>query len=314
MTLHLNARGLRIAQYLDDNADDLRVKISHTTQGMRVIDAGIEVPGGLNAGLYLARLCLADIGQVSIHPGNLAGCPLVQVTTDQPLAACLASQYAGWAVSVGKYFAMGSGPMRAAYAREALYQEIGFTELVHAAVGVLETKTLPNDDVALDIASKCNVSPEHVTLAVAPTTSISGTLQVVARSVETALHKLHELKFDLKQIRSGHGTAPLPPVAKRTNEAIGRTNDAILYGGQVTLWVEAEDDVLTTLGPKVPASSSSDYGVPFAELFERVGGDFYKIDPLLFSPAQVTFNNLSTGRSHTFGSTDPGLLLKSFQK
>lgn len=314
MTMFLNARGLRLAQHLDDNAEDYRVSVIHTTQNTRVIDCGIAAPGGLQAGLQLARICLADLGQVSLQPGTLAGCPLVQVTTDHPIAACLASQYAGWAVQVGKYFAMGSGPMRAAYGREALYQDFGFTELTHASIGVLETKTLPDDDIALDIASKCNVSPEHVTLVVAPTTSLAGTLQVVARSVETCLHKLHELKFDLKQIRTGYGTAPLPPVAKRTNAAIGRTNDAILYGGQVTLWVEAEDDVLVSMGPKVPASSSSDYGVPFAELFERVGGDFYKIDPLLFSPAQVTFHNLSTGRSHSFGAVNAELLMKSFQK
>ena len=38
---------------------------------------------------------------------------------------------------------------------------------------------------------------------------------MVARSVETALHKLHELKFDLNQIVSAFGTAPLPPVATK---------------------------------------------------------------------------------------------------
>lgn len=312
MNLHLNARGLRLAQQLDDHAGDYQIAVSHTTQGTRVIDAGIAVPGGLQAGLQLARLCLADLGQVTLQPGTIAGCPLVQVTTDHPVMACLASQYAGWHVSVGSYFAMGSGPMRAAYAREAIYQELGYLEIVHAAAGVLETKTMPNDDVGLDIASKCNISPEHLTLIVAPTTSIAGSLQVVARSVETTLHKLHELKFDVKQIQHGYGTAPLPPIAKRTNQAIGVTNDAILYGGDVTLWVQADDDAIAELGPKVPASASSDYGVPFAELFTRVGGDFYKIDPLLFSPARITFHNLNTGRTQSFGQLNPELLLKSF--
>lgn len=311
MSMHLNARGLKLAQRLDDHADQYRVLVSHTTQGIRIIDAGIQAPGGLDAGIMLARICLADLAQVSLQAGSLAGCPLVQVSTDFPVAACLASQYAGWQVSVGKYFAMGSGPMRAASGREELFKTIGLTEVVHAAVGVLETGTIPNDDVALDITSKCNVSQEHMTLVVAPTTSTAGTLQVVARSVETCLHKLHELKFDVKQIRSGYGVAPLPPVANKTIAAIGKTNDAILYGGQVTLWVECDDDVLAELGPRVPSSASSDYGVPFAELFQRVGGDFYKIDPLLFSPAQVTFHNLKTGRTHTFGQVNPDLLMKS---
>ncbi|MBL8823123.1 MAG: methenyltetrahydromethanopterin cyclohydrolase [Planctomycetia bacterium] len=312
MNLHLNARGFRLAELLEARAEDFRVAVSRTAQGSRIIDAGVAVPGGLHAGLMLSHICLADLGLVSIQSATLAGYPLVQVTTDQPVAACLASQYAGWMIKVGNFFAMGSGPMRAAYGREELYKHIGCTELVHAAIGCLETKQLPNDDVALDIASKCNVSPEHVTLLVAPTTSMAGTLQVVARSVETCLHKLHELKFDVLQVKSGHGTAPLPPVAKRTNAAIGRTNDAILYGGMVTLWVDCPDDFIAEVGPKVPASASPDYGVPFAELFEKVGGDFYKIDPLLFSPARVTFNNLQSGRMFTFGQVNERLLNQSF--
>ncbi|HQR41137.1 MAG TPA: methenyltetrahydromethanopterin cyclohydrolase [Gemmatales bacterium] len=313
MNRHLNARGLKVAQHLDDHRDDYRVAVSHLTSQARIIDAGIDTPGGLQAGLQLARLCMADLGQVSLHASSIAGCPLVQVTTDHPVMACLASQYAGWQVKVGSYFAMGSGPMRAAYAREELFKEIDYLELVHAAVGVLETKTPPSDDVALDIASKCNISPEHLTLVVAPTTSVAGSLQVVARSVETALHKLHTLGFPLDLIQYGFGTAPLPPIAKRTQQAIGLTNDAVLYGGDVTLWVKSDDDLLDSLGPKVPSSASSDYGAPFAEIFQRAGGDFYQIDPLLFSPARITFHNLTTGKVHCFGKLNEKILDRSFQ-
>jgi methenyltetrahydromethanopterin cyclohydrolase len=94
--------------------------------------------------------------------------------------------------------------------------------------------------------------------------------------------------------------------------AIGRTNDAILYGGQVTLWVRADDERLEQIGPKVPACASRDYGAPFAEIFARYNGDFYQIDPLLFSPAVIEFRNLKTGRCHRFGHTEPKLLQKSF--
>ncbi len=141
---------------------------------------------------------------------------------------------------------------------------------------------------------------------------LNGTIQVVARSVETALHKLHELKFDVNQVVSGYGVAPLPPVATDFVQAIGRTNDAILYGGKVTLWVRADDELLEHIGSKVPSSASNDHGAPFAEVFARYNGDFYKIDPLLFSPAEVEFRNLKTGRCHRFGKTEPALLRKSF--
>ncbi|HEY8504295.1 MAG TPA: methenyltetrahydromethanopterin cyclohydrolase, partial [Gemmataceae bacterium] len=139
----------------------------------------------------------------------------------------------------------------------------------------------------------------------------AGTVQVVARSLETALHKLHELRFDLTKVISGYGVAPLPPVAADEKRAVGRTNDAILYGGRVTLWVRADDDELAELGPKVPSAASAEHGTPFAEILERAG-DFYQIDPLLFSPAEVTFQNLKTGRCHVFGRVEPEILARSF--
>src|SRR5439155_26610230 len=129
--------------------------------------------------------------------------------------------------------------------------------------------------------------------------------EVVARSDETALHKLHELHFDLGQVSCAFGTAPLPPVGENELHAIGRTNDAILYGGRVVLWVNADDALLAEVGPKVPSSASSDYGEPFTAIFERYGHDFYKIDPMLFSPAQIAFQNLKTGRSHVLVQAAP---------
>jgi methenyltetrahydromethanopterin cyclohydrolase len=101
-------------------------------------------------------------------------------------------------------------------------------------------------------------------------------------------------------------------VAADELQAIGRTNDAILYGGRVILWVRAEDEALAEIGPKVPSSASADHGAPFAEIFKRYGNDFYKIDPLLFSPAEVLFHNLNNGRSHLFGRTEPEILKRSF--
>ena len=126
------------------------------------------------------------------------------------------------------------------------------------------------------------------------------------------MHKLHELKFDVTQVVSGSGVAPLPPPAKNDMAGIGRTNDAILYGGRVHLWVRADDDAIAEIGPKVPASASSDFGAPFAELFSRAGHDFYKLDPMLFAPAVVTFHNLTSGRSFTFGRVDTAVMQKSF--
>jgi methenyltetrahydromethanopterin cyclohydrolase len=304
----MNERAWRVADELDANADRLRVAVSMTA-GARIIDCGGAVTGSLAAGVLMARVCLSDLAEVTI--GSTDAGPSVQVWTDDPVRACLGSQYAGWQVKGEHFFAMGSGPMRALSGREEVIKELGLKEESRVAVGSLETRKHPTDREVAYIVSKLPVVAERLTLLVAPACSLAGTLQVVARSVETALHKLHELKFDVKQVVSGHGVAPLPPVAADELAAIGRTNDAILYGGRVTLWVRADDEVIDAIGPQVPSTASKDHGSLFAELFARYG-DFYKIDPMLFSPAEVTFVNLKTGRSRTFGKCEPGLLKKSF--
>lgn len=314
MTPTLNERALRLADFLAANAAALRIKVDALACGTRIVDCGVKTPGGLQAGLGLARVCLAGLADVALAPGDAGGvaCPQVTVATDAPVLACMASQYAGWNVQVGKFFAMGSGPMRAARAREELFTKIAYQEKPPVAVGVLETRKLPDDAVAEHLAKELGLEPAKLTLCVAPAASMAGTIQVVARALETALHKLHELGFDLKQVVSGFASAPLPPPAADELSAIGRTNDAILYGGRVSLWVDADDDAIRAIGPKTPASASADYGQPFAQVFERYQRDFYKIDPMLFSPAEVVFQNLRSGKAHVFGRVRSETLVQSF--
>ncbi len=295
-------------------ADELRIAVHTRGDGGLTLDFGVEVLGGLEAGRVLADICLAGVGQVQFVP-PAAGVPssiAVLVTTYHPVAACLRSQYAGWQITSEKYFAMGSGPMRAAAGREEIVQHLGGRESADQVVGVLESRKLPTGTVVAEIAAKCGVSPADVLLAVAPTASFAGTVQVVARSVETALHKLHELGFDVNRVVAGSGVAPLPPIGRDDLIAIGRTNDAILYGGIVTLWVRGDDESLAEIGPRVPSCSSASYGRTFARLFEAAGHDFYKLDPHLFSPAVITFNNVDTGRVLHFGGIDRMLILESF--
>lgn len=312
MTLNESAHALCDA--IANDAARLRISVQWAECGTRIIDCGIQSPGGLEAGRRLAEVCLSGLGSVSLAAAapELSSGPAVLVRTDQPIAACMASQYAGWQISAGKFFAMGSGPMRAMGSKEPLFEQIGQRESANVGVGILETRTFPIDEVCLQIAHACRLAPEKLTLLVAPTASQAGTVQVVARSVETTLHKLFELGFDIKQVESGFGVAPLPPVAGDDLAAIGRTNDAILYGGEVTLWVRTDDNAIEAIGPRVPSSASSDFGCPFAAIFERYNRDFYKIDPHLFSPACVVFCNLKTGNSFRFGQTQPRVVHESF--
>ena len=105
------------------DAAALRVRVARLEGGARLIDCGIEAPGGLEAGRLLAEACMGGAGQVAFATFERDGLTLpgVTVRTDHPALACLASQYAGWAIKPEGYFAMGSGPLRAvARVEEAL--------------------------------------------------------------------------------------------------------------------------------------------------------------------------------------------------
>ncbi len=222
------------------------------------------------------------------------------------------SQYAGWQIERNGFHAMGSGPMRALAQVEDLFAAFPIKDNSGSSVGVIESSLLPPAELCNFVADQCGISPRKLTLLVAPTNSLVGTMQIVARSVETAMHKLHELKFDVQCVRSGLGTAPLPPSGGKTLVAMGRTNDAILYGASVILWCDCEDDYLAEFVTRVPSCSSSDYGRPFAQLFESYDYDFYKMDKLLFSPAAISMISLRSGRTFSAGEINDALVKQSF--
>jgi len=312
--LHLNERAWQLADGMVERASQLRIASSLLPSGTRLLDAGIEAAGGLGAGLALVQLCtsgLADISLTWLRIGS-DSYPGVRIWTDHPALACMASQYAGWSVQVGKYFAMASGPLRAhARVETELFTKLGYAEQATRGVLVLEGRTPPTDEVANYVATRAKLDPRQITMAIAPTASLAGGVQVVARILETALHKMESLGFDVRRVVSGLGVAPLPPVAKDDLHAIGRTNDCVLYGGQAHFTVRAEDDELSQLASKLPASASHDYGIPFYEIFKRYGGDFYKIDKMLFSPGEVWLTSDTSGRTFHGGKLDPEVLRTS---
>lgn len=312
--LSLNRRAWSMADRMADQATELRVDVHTLPGGARVIDAGVTAVGGLAAGRAMAEICMGGLGHISFTPLTIGGEPYqgVQVWTDHPANACMASQYAGWSIQVGDYFAMGSGPLRAkARVEHELFEKLGYGEDAHRGVLALEGRTLPTQAVAEWVSEKAGVSPPGVTFVIAPTASIAGGVQVSARILETGLHKMDHLGFDVRRVQSAIGVAPLPPVAKNDLRAIGRTNDCILYGGQVRYTVRADDAELESLAASLPASASSDYGTPFLEIFERYDKDFYKIDPLLFSPGEVWLTSALTGRTFHGGRLDETVLRTS---
>lgn len=289
-----------------------------TVAGAQILDAGVNTRGSLQAGRVLAQLCMGGLAEITLLPADpalLVSNNLVQVNTDDAVMACLGSQYAGWPVSTADFFAMGSGPMRLYRGREETLLHLNLGESGKGpVVGILESEAIPPAAAIELIAQECGVPTTELHLAVAPSTSIAGSYQVVARSIETAMHKLHALKFDVNKITSATGTAPLPPPAKPgdTVAGIGRTNDAMLYGATVTFWVDASDAEIEAVAKDVPSCGSRDYGRPFATIFKEYEYDFYKVDPLLFSPALVTIHSLHSGNTWSHGRIETEILRQSF--
>jgi methenyltetrahydromethanopterin cyclohydrolase len=315
LTLSLNDRALELADRLAADAEAVRVEVTTLPNGTRVIDCGARAAGGFEAGRRFAEICMAGLGTIAYTPVVMAArwLPALTVTTDRPAVACLAAQYAGWRLDRGDYFAMGSGPARALIRAEELYDDLEWDEQASVAVLCLETREPPPAEIADYLAERAGVPPSALTLVMAPTASVAGGVQIAARVVETALHKLHEVGFDVGRVLAGYGTCPLPPVAGDDMAAIGRTNDAILYGGRVHLTVASDDDdELRELVQRLPASASPDHGEPFGKVLKDANFDFYEIDPLLFSPAEIRLTSVGSGRSFDAGGLDVAVLGRSF--
>ena len=326
-SIELNRKAGELFQQAVSRPIELRSEVVRVA-GATLLDAGTGSNanarpgplGSLEAGVVLAKLCLGDMADVELiaaEPDMLVD-QAIMVRTDRPVEACLGGQYAGWPLSVDDYFAMASGPMRMLRGREEMLGHLKLSSAEHdaaaIAVGVLESDQLPSEKVIESVANDCGVEADRLCLAIAPSTSIAGCVQVVARSIETALHKLHALDFDVTRVVSGTGIAPLPPPAKPgdTIGGIGRTNDAMLYGAKVTLWIDAEDAEIDRVADQVPSHTSADYGQPFAKIFKQYDYDFYRVDPMLFSPAVVTMVSLQSGQTRRCGRLNRNVLAASF--
>lgn len=312
-----------LVQELIDNADKLRLDVQKLGNGCTIIDAGIDVPGGLEAGRIITEICLGGMGTVSLsHTPYTDNWPItVNVHTSNPVLACLGSQYAGWSLAHEKYFALGSGPARAMATKEKdgqvlpiedLYKELDYRDTCETTTLVIENDAIPQLEIVEKVAKACAVALDKLTIIVTPTSSLAGGVQVVGRVLEVAMHKAHELHFPLENIVDGMGSAPLCPPHPDFVQAMGRTNDAILFAGQVHIFVKGSDEEAEKLATALPSSTSKDYGKPFAQVFKDAKYDFFKIDGMLFSPASVIVTAVESGNSFRAGKLDNDLLNQSF--
>ncbi len=312
----INEMGFEVFEEILDYADELQIDVHELKNGTVVADAGVKAQGGYGAGVYLSRLCMADLAEIQLTPFDIKGIllPGIQVATDYPAISCMASQCAMWQIKADKYFAMGSGPARVlARKTRDLYEKIGFEEFSDVAVIVLESNKLPDEKISALIAEKCGIDPADLRIAIAPTDSMAGLVQVSARVVETGLHKLFTMGFDITTITNGWGRAPISPITGDAIMCMGSSNDAIIYGGETYYALKYENlEELQQYLKGMPSQASRDWGAPFYKTFKAAGFDFFKVDHNVFAPAKVVMNEIKSRRTLVSGKMDLDVLAESF--
>ena len=317
MRISINEQAMGIVREIMDQKDDLQCAVLEQENGATLIDAGIAVNGGVEAGRLSAEVCLGGLGAVRLtntHIGDLT-LPSVVVGTDQPKIALMGSQYAGWAIRVDSYSALCSGPARAlAGVENGLFTELDYRDDSSVGVICLETREPPPEKVTQFISDSCGISASDLYCIMAPTASIAGSVLMSARIAEVGVRSLHRLGFGPAKIRTGHGTAPIPPLAKDDREAMGVTNDCILYGGRAFLFVKSEEgDNLPSLIEKASSCASPQYGQPLYTLLKSGGFDINRLDSSLFGPAEITVNDITTGLTLKGGYVNPKILRQSLE-
>ena len=316
MKISINHISFNIVKNIIQNSDKLQLKVKKGALDCTIIDAGINTPGSIEAGLLISEVCLGGLGRVSITPSNFydnSTIMQISIHSAHPVLACLGSQYAGWSLSSGDFFSLGSGPVRSIAQKEEIFEVLKYTDNYDETVTILEVDKEPPKEIVQKVSEDCKINSKNLFFILTPTTSVSGNIQVVARVLEVAIHKIHELGFSLERIESGFGTAPLPPLANNFVSAMGRTNDSIIYGGNVQLLINGPEDDIIKLAKELPSSNSKDYGKTFKEIFEEYNQDFYKIDGSLFSPARVIINSKESGKVYSSGNINKEIIKSSFE-
>ena len=315
--ISINKNAVKIVKEVIENADNLGVKVSKTKAGVTIIDMGLDCPGSWEAGILLTRITIGDLGIVKLGEFPIKDYTLASadVYVKEPLIACVASQIAGWQLGEGEFATIGSGPARAIAAVESdFYMNMTPYRDKHDEVVLsIQDVKLPDETLGLIVAEKCNVKPEDVYLAVAPSTALVTAIQVSARTIEQTCHKMYKKGFDVSKVVCARGTAPIPPIVLDEVKAMGRLNDALLYGGIAEFWVDASDDEIAEVVDKLVSQYSSPYyGALFGDVFEKANCNFYEIDHDFHCVAKIQIHNVRTGKAFTSGEIRYDILKESF--
>ena len=305
----LNRMAIELVDEALDFADELNVGVHELDDEATVLDFGVEVESGIEAGLLLAEVQTAGLATLQVDAGTVAGTPrpYVELTTDQPGLALLASQKAGWELSVDDFEGLGSGPARAMVAAEEEFARLGYRDDFDLTALAVESSALPTVAVAEHVSDRAGIDPAATFLLAYATGSVAGSVTAAARAAELAVFRLSDLGYDPTEVVTAVGRAPIAPVSYDEATAIGRTTDAVAYGGQVHLQVGTDFDRFD----EVASVAATEYGRPLVEVFDGVDWEFDALPEDPVGPAQVTIDVLG-GPTYAFGETSEDVLADSF--
>lgn len=305
----INRMAVELVDEALDFADELNVAPYELDSGATVLDFGVEVDGGIEAGVLLAEIQTAGLATITTRMGRVDGAPVphVELSTDHPGVALLCSQKAGWELDFEFFDGLGSGPARALVGEETEFEAMGFYDEFDLTVLAVESIDLPDDQIARHVAELAGVEESGVFLPTYALGSVAGSVAASARAPELAVWKLFEAGYDPTNIISVSGSAPVAPVGYDESRAMARTNDAVAYGGEVYLTVAEDDDALE----QVTSTAATEFGQPFEEIFEANDWDFESLPETMFGPAAATVDVVD-GPTYRFGERNEELLAESF--
>lgn len=315
--ISVNQEAMRVVRQILESPERLGVRVTTLENGSTLIDMGQQAPGGWLAARYYTQITLGGLADVSYEAFPLGGRLLsaIRVMIDDPQAACVASQIAGWRLEGSRAGApILAGPGRALNkANPDHYMDlVAYRDAYHEAVVAIQTADPVTSETAAVIAAGCQVRDQDLYILVAPNSSLVCGVQVAARIVEQALHRLAEEGLDLGVVQYAHGVGVIPPMIKDEVVAMGRINDSLLYGGIATIYIDTTDEAAAAVIGKVVSARSRAYGRPFVEIYEDAGRDFYNIPLDLHSPAVLHLNNIRTGHTFSAGEINEAVLKRSF--
>jgi len=316
--LSVNKEAFLLVKELIINSEKLKVDVSYLDNEATVIDLGQRVAGSWEAGRILTEILLGGLGEVSFEtfPAKIANnyLPAVNVRTSHPLISLAGCQISGWELSPGNFAPILAGPGRTLgrKADDWLEPYTDYEDDFDKAIITIESPDPVTVKQSNQLAEACNVEPNMLYILIAPPASLATYIQVSGRILEQTIHRLKEENFELDNITQAQGFCVIPPLIDDNLIAMGRMNDALIYGGHAQFTVKTEDKEVESVIKKITADNSKVYGRPFKEIFKEADLDFYNVPKELFSPASVTFVNQKSGNIFKAGGFNIEVLEKSF--